>query len=123
MSSLIRNCMIGNDSRIGFNCEIGRSYLVGRDKISHQNVIVDSLIGDNVWFGAYSATLNVLFSRNKIPFEIDKGTITDTGMDHFGAVIGNNCTIGSSVTVFPGKHIHPFTAVPRETIVARSIGR
>jgi UDP-N-acetylglucosamine diphosphorylase / glucose-1-phosphate thymidylyltransferase / UDP-N-acetylgalactosamine diphosphorylase / glucosamine-1-phosphate N-acetyltransferase / galactosamine-1-phosphate N-acetyltransferase len=122
MSSLIRNCMLGNDSHIGFNCEIGRSYLVGRDKIPHQNVIVDSLIGDNVWFGAFSATLNVLFTRNKIPFEIDKGVISDTGMDHFGAVIGNNCNIGSSVTVFPGKHIHPDTTVPSETIVARNIG-
>jgi UDP-N-acetylglucosamine diphosphorylase / glucose-1-phosphate thymidylyltransferase / UDP-N-acetylgalactosamine diphosphorylase / glucosamine-1-phosphate N-acetyltransferase / galactosamine-1-phosphate N-acetyltransferase len=122
MSSLIRNCMVGNDTRIGFNCEIGRTYLLGRDKIPHQNVIVDSLIGDNVWFGAFSATLNVLFTRNKIPFEIDKGNAIDTGMDHFGAVIGNNCTIGSSVTVFPGKHIHPYTAVPPETIVARNLG-
>jgi UDP-N-acetylglucosamine diphosphorylase / glucose-1-phosphate thymidylyltransferase / UDP-N-acetylgalactosamine diphosphorylase / glucosamine-1-phosphate N-acetyltransferase / galactosamine-1-phosphate N-acetyltransferase len=122
MSSLIRNCMVGNDTRIGFNCEIGRTYLLGRDKIPHQNVIVDSLIGDNVWFGAFSATLNVLFTRDKIPFEIDKGNAIDTGMDHFGAVIGNNCTIGSSVTVFPGKHIHPYTAVPPETIVARNLG-
>jgi carbonic anhydrase/acetyltransferase-like protein (isoleucine patch superfamily) len=122
MSSLIRNCMIGNDTRIGFNCEIGRSYLAGRDKIPHQNVIVDSLIGDNVWFGAFSATLNVLFTRNKIRFEIDKGNAIDTGMDHFGAVIGNNCIIGSSVTVFPGKHIHRDTVVPPETIVARNLG-
>ena len=112
MSSLIRNCMIGNDTRIGFNCEIGRSYFLGRDKIPHQNVIVDSLIGENVWFGAYSVTLNVLFTRNKIPFEIDKGNVIDTGMDHFGAVVGNNCTIGSSVTIFPGKHIHPNTVCP-----------
>jgi NDP-sugar pyrophosphorylase family protein len=122
MSSLIRNCMIGNDTRIGFNCEIGRSYFLGRDKIPHQNVIVDSLIGENVWFGAYSATLNVLFTRNKILFEIDKGNVIDTGMDHFGAVIGNNCTIGTSVTIFPGKHIHPNTAVRHETIVARNLG-
>jgi carbonic anhydrase/acetyltransferase-like protein (isoleucine patch superfamily) len=122
MSSLIRNCMIGNDTRIGFNCEIGRSYILGRDKIPHQNVIVDSLIGENVWFGAYSVTLNVLFTRNSIQFEIDKGNVIDTGMDHFGAVIGNNCTIGTSVTIFPGKHIHPNTAVRPETIVARNLG-
>jgi carbonic anhydrase/acetyltransferase-like protein (isoleucine patch superfamily) len=122
MSSLIRNCMIGNDTSIGFNCEIGRSYFLGRDKIPHQNVIVDSLIGDNVWFGAYSVTLNALFTRNKIPFEIDKGNVIDTGMDHFGAVIGNNCTIGTSVTIFPGKHIRPGTAVQPETIVARNLG-
>ena len=122
MSSLIRNCMIGNDTRIGFNCEIGRSYFVGHDIIPHQNVIVDSLIGENVWFGAYSATLNVLFNRKKIPFEIGKGNIIDTGRDHFGAVIGNNCTIGSSVTVFPGKHIRPNTIVDPETIVSRNLG-
>jgi bifunctional UDP-N-acetylglucosamine pyrophosphorylase/glucosamine-1-phosphate N-acetyltransferase len=121
MSSLIRNCMIGIETHIGFNCEVGRSYLLGRDKIPHQNVIVDSLIGENVWFGAYSVTLNVLFTRRKIPFEIDKGKTIDTGMDHFGAVIGNNCTIGTSVTIFPGRHIHPGTVVNPDTIVTRTL--
>ena len=43
MSSLIRNCMLGNETRIGFNCEVGRSYFSGHDKIPHQNVIVDRL--------------------------------------------------------------------------------
>ena len=94
MTSLIRNCMLGNETRIGFNCEIGRSYFAGHDKIPHQNVIVDSLIGENVWFGAYSATLNVLYTRHRVMYEIAKGNAIDTGMDHFGAVIGNNCTIG-----------------------------
>jgi NDP-sugar pyrophosphorylase family protein len=113
--------MIGDETRIGFNCEVGRSYFTGHDKIPHQNVIVDSLIGENVWFGAYSATLNVLFSRNKIPFETHKGKAIDTGMDHFGAVIGNNCTIGTSVTIFPGRHINPGTVVSPDTIVTRTL--
>ena len=52
MSSLIRNCMMGDKTRIGFNCEVARSYLLGSDKISQQNIIVDSIIGENVWFGA-----------------------------------------------------------------------
>jgi NDP-sugar pyrophosphorylase family protein len=121
MSSLIRNCMIGSETHIGFNCEVGRSYLLGHDKIPHQNVIVDSLIGENVWFGAYSVTLNVLFTRSKIPFEIDKGKAIDTGMDHFGAVIGNNCTISTSVTIFPGRHIHPGTVISPDTIVTRNL--
>lgn len=111
MSSLIRNCMIGNNTHIGFNCEIGRSYFVGRDIVPHQNVIVDSLVGENVWFGAYSATLNVLFDRRNIPFEIDKGNVIDTGMDHFGAVIGNNCTISTSVIFRPGSHLQKDTSI------------
>ena len=111
MSSLIRNCMLGNETRIGFNCEIGRSYFAGHDKIPHQNVIVDSLIGENVWFGAYSAVDNVLPEEQTILYEIAKGNAIDTGMDHFGAVIGNNCTISTSVIIKPGSHIQADTLI------------
>ena len=111
MTSLIRNCMLGNETRIGFNCEIGRSYFAGHDKIPHQNVIVDSLIGENVWFGAYSAVDNVLPEEQTILYEIAKGNAIDTGMDHFGAVIGNNCTISTSVIIKPGSHIQADTLI------------
>ena len=111
MSSLIRNCMIGNNTRIGFNCEIGRSYFVGHDIIPHQNVIVDSLIGENVWFGAFSATDNTLPQRQRVMFGIGNGNIIDTGRDHFGAVIGNNCTISTSVIFRPG------TLLPKNTSI------
>ena len=111
MSSLIRNCMMGNETRIGFNCEIARSYFLGRDKISHQNVILDSIIGENVWFGAYSVTLNALSTKQKVMYEIDKGKSIDTGIDHFGAVIGNNCTISTSVVIMPGRHIQADTMI------------
>ena len=111
MTSLIRNCMLGNETRIGFNCEIGRSYFAGHDKIPHQNVIVDSLIGENVWFGAYSAVDNVLPEEQTILYEIAKGNAIDTGMDHFGAVIGNNCTISTSVIIKPGSHIQANTLI------------
>ena len=54
-------------------------------------------------------------------YEIAKGNAIDTGMDHFGAIIGNNCTIGTSVTVLPGKQIHANTTVKPDTIIARNI--
>lgn len=111
MSSLIRNCMMCNETRIGFNCEIGRSYFLGRDKISHQNVILDSIIGNNVWFGGYSVTLNALSTKQKIVYEVEKGRSLDTGTDHFGAIIGNNCTISTSVIIMPGRHIQADTMI------------
>jgi carbonic anhydrase/acetyltransferase-like protein (isoleucine patch superfamily) len=111
MSSLIRNCMLGDKTRIGFNCEIARSYLLGSDKISHQNIILDSIIGENVWFGAYAATVNVLSTEQKISYEIEKGKSIDTGIDRFGALVGNNCTISSSVIIMPGRHIHADTMI------------
>jgi UDP-N-acetylglucosamine diphosphorylase / glucose-1-phosphate thymidylyltransferase / UDP-N-acetylgalactosamine diphosphorylase / glucosamine-1-phosphate N-acetyltransferase / galactosamine-1-phosphate N-acetyltransferase len=111
MSSLIRNCMMGNKTRIGFNCEIARSYLLGGDKISQQNIIVDSIIGENVWFGAYAATLNALSTKQNISYEIDKGKSIDTGMNRFGALVGNNCTISTSVIIMPGRHIQADTMI------------
>jgi bifunctional UDP-N-acetylglucosamine pyrophosphorylase/glucosamine-1-phosphate N-acetyltransferase len=122
MSSLVRNCMMGNKTRIGFNCEIARSYLLGSDKISHQNIILDSIIGENVWFGAYAATLNALSTKQKISYEIEKGKSIDTGIDRFGALVGNNCTISTSVIIMPGRHIQADTFVKPETTVAKSIG-
>jgi NDP-sugar pyrophosphorylase family protein len=111
MSSLIRNCMLGNKTRIGFNCEVARSYLLGGDKISHQNIILDSIIGENVWFGAYAATVNVLSTKQKISYEIEKGKSIDTGIDRFGALVGNNCTISTSVIIMPGRHIPADTMI------------
>ena len=111
MSSLIRNCMMGDKTRIGFNCEVARSYLLGSDKISQQNIIVDSIIGENVWFGAYAATLNALSTKQKISYEIEKGKSIDTGIDRFGALVGNNCTISTSVIIMPGRHIQADTMI------------
>jgi len=42
------NCMLGEKTRIGFNCEIARSYFAGHDKMAHQNVILDSVIGKGI---------------------------------------------------------------------------
>ena len=63
MNFVIRNCDIGEETHIGFSCELARSYFAGHDKFSHQNVILDSIIGENVWFGGYSGTTNVLLAE------------------------------------------------------------
>lgn len=65
MGSLVRNCMLGRKTSIGFNCEISKSYFSGQTEIAHHNVILDSIIGDSVWFGGYSGTANVLLTKKK----------------------------------------------------------
>ena len=121
MSSLIRNCMMGNETRIGFNCEIAKSYFAGNTKIAHQNVILDSIIGKNVWFGGYSGTANVLLNRRNIRYDIGgNGKLVDTGTDHFGAVVGNNCAIGASVIILPGRQVPHNTVIQAGTIVGKN---
>jgi UDP-N-acetylglucosamine diphosphorylase / glucose-1-phosphate thymidylyltransferase / UDP-N-acetylgalactosamine diphosphorylase / glucosamine-1-phosphate N-acetyltransferase / galactosamine-1-phosphate N-acetyltransferase len=118
MNSLVRKCTIGEKTKIGFNCELARSYFVGNDKISHQNVILDSIIGENVWFGGYTATTNVLHDKRNIKYKIDD-VLVDTGTDHFGSVVGNNCAVGASVIILPGTQILPTSIVQAGTTIGK----
>ena len=118
MNSLVRKCMIGEKTKIGFNCELATSYFIGNDKISHKNVILDSIIGENVWFGGYAATTNVLHDRKNIKYKIDD-VLVDTGTDHFGSVVGNNCAVGASVIILPGTQILPTSIVQARTAIGK----
>ncbi len=120
MSSLVRKSMFGINTRIGFNCEVAKTYFEGHDRIAHQNVILDSIIGRNVWFGGYSGTANVLLDRKNVRYQIGHDLV-DTGTDHFGAVVGNNSTIGASVIILPGRHIQPNTIIQAGTIVGKKL--
>jgi NDP-sugar pyrophosphorylase family protein len=118
MGSLIRNSMLDYNTHIGFNCEIGKSYFAGNAKISHHNVILDSIIGKNVWFGGYSGTANVLLNRKNVFFKI-KDKLLDTGRVHFGAVVYNNSSIGAAVIILPGRKIPPNSVIQAGTIYGK----
>ncbi|MDH3276578.1 MAG: hypothetical protein OEM21_00580 [Nitrosopumilus sp.] len=118
MGSLVRNCMFGAKTSIGFNCEISKSYFAGQTEIAHHNVILDSLIGDNVWFGGYSGTANVLLTKKNVKYQIDE-KIIDTGINHFGAVVGNNSAVGAAVIILPGRQISSNSTIQAGTIVGK----
>ena len=85
---------------------------------SHQNVILVSIIGENIWFGGYSGTANVLLDRRNVKYQIGNSLI-NTGKDHFRAVVGNNCAIGASVIILPGRQIQPNSTIQAGTIVGK----
>ena len=116
MGSLIRNSMIERNTRIGFNCKVGNSYFAGNDKISHHNVISDTIVGQNVWFGGYSGIANVPLGESNAQHE-GNNNIVDSELDYFGSVVGNNCCIGASVTILPGRKIPPNSMVQAGTMV------
>ena len=120
MSSLVRKSMLGINTKIGFNCDIARTYFEGHYRIAHQNVILDSIIGKNVWFGGYSGTANVSLDRKNVSDQIGD-RLVDTGTDRFGAVVGNNCAIGASAITLPGRQIPPpNTVIQAGTVVGMS---
>jgi bifunctional UDP-N-acetylglucosamine pyrophosphorylase/glucosamine-1-phosphate N-acetyltransferase len=118
MGSLVRNCNLGSKTSIGFNCEIAKSYFSGKAEIAHHNVILDTILGDNAWFGGYSGTANVLLTKKNVKYQIN-GKLIDTGTNHFGAVVGNNCAIGAAVIILPGRQIPPNSIIQAGTIFGK----
>lgn len=116
--SLVRNCIIGQESSIGFNCEIARSYLAGKDRIAHHNVILDSIIGENSWMGGYVGTTNVLLNNQNVRYKVGDNLV-DTGLPNFGAVIGAGCNIGAGVIILPGRYIPANSTIQAGTVIAK----
>jgi UDP-N-acetylglucosamine diphosphorylase / glucose-1-phosphate thymidylyltransferase / UDP-N-acetylgalactosamine diphosphorylase / glucosamine-1-phosphate N-acetyltransferase / galactosamine-1-phosphate N-acetyltransferase len=119
MGSLVRSSMLNNETSIGFNCEIAKTYFGGNDKIAHHNVILDSIIGRNVWFGGYTGTANVLLTRKNVKYMIN-GNLADTGTHQFGAVVGDNCAVGASVIILPGREVPANTQIQAGTIFGKN---
>ena len=118
MGSLVRNCMIGEKTSIGFNCEIAKTYFSGQTDIAHHNVILDTILGKNVWFGGYSGTANVLLTKKNVKYEIEDNLV-DIGINKFGAVVGNNSTIGAAVIILPGRKIPANSTIQAGTIFGK----
>ena len=60
--------------------------------------------------------MNVLLDRRNVKYKMDNDLI-DTGTDPFGSVIGNNCSIGPSVIILPGRKVLPNTQIQTGSII------
>ena len=116
--SLLRSCMVGSGSSIGFNCEVARSYLAGKNNLGHHNVILDSIIGESTWMGGYVGTTNVLLNGKNVKYKAGD-ELLDTGLQNFGAVIGDGCKIGAGVIILPGRYIPPNSTIQAGTLVSQ----
>ncbi|OGK23771.1 hypothetical protein A3F58_00150 [Candidatus Roizmanbacteria bacterium RIFCSPHIGHO2_12_FULL_37_9b] len=112
---MIRQSHIGKNCVIGGYSEVTRSYL-GDNVWLHRNYIGDSVIDDNISFGAQAATANFRFDGKSVK-SIVKGNKIDTNLVKFGAIIGAGSKIGVNTTLLPGIKIGRNTFVaPGETI-------
>ncbi len=116
--NLIRHSMIGEKTSIGFSCEMARTLMVGESRVSHHDVFLDSIVGRKCWFGAYVGTTNLLLNNEPVKYKLDD-TISSTGLDNFGSVIGYNCAVGAGVILLPGRQIKPNSVIPAGTIISK----
>ena len=106
---LIRNSMIGADCSIGFNSEIARSYLASNIS-THYAYIGDSVVDDDVNFGAFSCTANLRLDKAFIKVKVKEDRI-NSQKQKLGAFIGRGAQIGIHAMLMPGTKIAPETFV------------
>lgn len=102
-NALVRESNIGEECVVGFSTEIARSFL-GDNVWTHSNYIGDSVICDNVSFGAGAVTGNLRLDEKNVMVDCD-GNKADTGTAKFGAVIGSDVRVGVNTSIMPGVKI------------------
>ncbi len=91
-------------SRIGFSVEVKESIIMEHTHISHLAYIGDSIICENVNFGAGTITANLRFDDKPVKMTI-KGRRVSSGRRKLGAVVGAGVKTGINVSLMPGVKI------------------
>ncbi len=109
------NSLIWNNSSVGDNCVVGFSTeikhsLIGNDCWFHMNYVGDSIVGDGCSFGAGTITANFRFDEKRVRVNVE-GKKVDSGLDKFGAIIGDGCKTGINACLAPGVKIGPQSIV------------
>ena len=114
-NSLVRESNIGEGCVIGFSTEVARSYL-GSDVWTHSNYIGDSVIENNVSFGAGTVTGNLRLDEANVMIDG-----VDSGINKFGAVIGSNVRVGVNSSLMPGVKIGAGSFIGAGIVIAENI--
>ena len=99
---------------IGPSCEIKSSFIHGGSKTAHFNFVGDSVIGRRVNIEAGAIVANYRNERaDKQIIVLVDGRRIETGVDKFGAILGDDARMGANSVAAPG------TVLPPKSIVRR----
>jgi NDP-sugar pyrophosphorylase family protein len=99
---------LDQDCIVGPGCELKSTLMFRGSKVAHLSFVGDSIVGSNVNIEAGAIVANY---RNEMDDKriliLHKGAIIDTGIEKFGALIGDNTRIGANAVIAPGALIEP----------------
>ena len=103
---------------IGPGAELKSCFLFARTKLAHFNFVGDSILGAEVNLEAGSIIANYRNERadKQIRVRID-GRLAETGVEKFGALVGDGARMGANAVLAPGTVISPGQVVPRLALV------
>ncbi len=109
---------LGNHVTVGPGCEIKRSVIGERSALAHFNFIGDSIIGGGVNFEAGAVIANHHNDRvDKEIFALVDAKVVPTGVQKFGALVGDDSKIGANSVLFPGTLLQANSIVGRLELV------
>lgn len=101
-SVLIRNnCLIGDNVQIGHGCEVKNSIFLDNSAAAHLNYVGDSIVGNKVNISGGAIIANYRLDKKPVTVSHENKKY-ETGLVKFGALIGDNTTVGVNSVLNPG---------------------
>ena len=106
------------DAVVGPGAELKSSFVFSGGKLAHFNFVGDAVLGRDVNLEAGAVIANYRNERadKNIVIALD-GAALDTGVDKFGALIGDRARIGANAVIAPGAVLEPDTVVARLALI------
>jgi bifunctional N-acetylglucosamine-1-phosphate-uridyltransferase/glucosamine-1-phosphate-acetyltransferase GlmU-like protein len=109
---------LGHRCIVGPSCEVKSSFMLDGSKLAHFNFVGDSLLGHQVNVEAGAIIANYRNELDGAAIRIAwAGGVLDTGVNKFGALVGDGCKVGANAVIAPGALLRPGTRVPRLGLV------
>jgi len=118
-NALVRESHLGEGCVAGFSTEIARSFL-GKDVWTHSNYIGDSVIGNNVSFGAGTVTGNLRLDEGEIKVNVS-GELVNSNSVKLGLIAGDNIRVGVNTSFMPGIKVGSDSFIGAGIVVAKDI--
>lgn len=112
---------VGSKSSIGPGCEIKSSFVLG-SALAHFNFVGDSILGSGVNMEAGAIIANHFNEhQNKKISVVIKNKSFETGIEKFGALVGDDSKIGANAVLSPGTILFPNSVVRRLELIDQSL--
>ena len=95
------NCLIGGGAIVGHTTEVKNAILLDGAKAPHFNYVGDSVLGAAVNLGAGTKLSNVKVTGQSVTVRVGDETY-ETGLEKFGAILGDGVESGCNSTLNPG---------------------
>jgi NDP-sugar pyrophosphorylase family protein len=113
---------LGEGCIVGPGVELKTSAMFAGSKIAHLSFVGDSILGESVNCEAGSMIANYRNERDDKRIRIRVGDhVVDTGVDKFGALVGDGARIGANAVLAPGTILEPGAIVRRLALVDQSL--